>query len=825
MKRKESRKPAAAAASSSPSLHALESSSTFIEVSSLRSDRSLQWAVGLLLLAGVLSYFNSMWGVFVFDDTAEVAKNISIRTLWPPSVSMLNEGGRLPARPIPYFTFAINYALHGKQLAGYHLVNLVIHLANGLMLLGLVRRTLLASQHRFFAQAGVALFLATTIATLWTIHPITTQSVTYVYQRMESLMALCYLATLYCFIRAQQNTDQSRAWLLMSIAVCSIGMACKEVMVSAPIAVLLYDWVYGQRSVTKIAQQRSWYYASLFCTWGILGVVIWLQKSKYSEFSVERFTSPVDYALTQPAAIWLYIRLTLLPLWQCIDYGWKPSQSVAEIAPPLIALLALIVVTLVMLARAPRFGYAMAMFFLILGITSSIVPVADYVNEHRAYLAAAMVIAAVVLAVAWCVHKIAERTSVSIDSLKWPAVAVVVLLATTLGTLTHLRNTRYYSYEAMWSDCVEKAPWNLRAQRGLIVYLATTGEAKRAVALCEKMLAERPDEPERHISLAVALHLDKQHEEAAKHARIATAKSPDSDDAYYVLGLTLDGLGDRAGAIDAFRLALEIFPEFYDVNHSLGKLLVLDGKQQEGKVYLEKAVKLNPLGDDAMQDLAVTYDMLDEPQLAAAMFAKSLAMNPKNRAARDSYALLLQRLGDYQAAAEQYLLLIEEDPTDVSPRVSLAICWASLNKFSDARALLEQSERIDPTNADVQANLARVLQALGSDAQAEQHFRRALQLRPTWLEVGVSYAQMLLMSSNPAVRKPQEALKIARNATLASESKDLPSLMLLAAAANTTGHSAEARTALAQAKQLAQSRGDRQVLSQIATIESQLEMP
>ena len=192
----------------------------------------------------MLAYSNSFCGVFVFDDRLEIVKNPALERLWPPGGAMFG-GQTMPARPLPYYTFAINYALHGTKVWGYHAVNLAIHLAAGLVLFGIVRRTLrMPRVPSRYAAAADGLALAA--ALLWVVHPLQTESVTYIYQRMESLMGLFYLLTLYCFLHSAASP---RPWLWLGAAVlcCAAGMDSKEVMVTAPLLVLWYDRVFVAR--------------------------------------------------------------------------------------------------------------------------------------------------------------------------------------------------------------------------------------------------------------------------------------------------------------------------------------------------------------------------------------------------------------------------------------------------------------------------------------------------------------------------------------------------------------------------------------------------
>jgi hypothetical protein len=132
-------------------------------------------AATLLIGAGTLAYANSFSGVFVFDDRLEIVKNPALEQLWPPGRAMLG-GKTMPARPLPYYTFALNYALHSTSLWGYHAVNLAIHLAAGLVLFGLIRRTLAMPRvpPRYQTAADG---LALAAALLWLVHPLQTESV------------------------------------------------------------------------------------------------------------------------------------------------------------------------------------------------------------------------------------------------------------------------------------------------------------------------------------------------------------------------------------------------------------------------------------------------------------------------------------------------------------------------------------------------------------------------------------------------------------------------------------------------------------------------
>ena len=151
-------------------------------------------ATAVIAIAAVAVYANGLGGPFVFDDNSDIVENTSIRHLWPPWRAVVAHAkGKtyLCTRPVANLSFALDYALGGLHTLPYHLTNVAVHLAAGLLLFGIVRRTLLLPrlQERFGPAATP---LALTAALLWTVHPLNTQAVTYVVQRYESLMGMFY---------------------------------------------------------------------------------------------------------------------------------------------------------------------------------------------------------------------------------------------------------------------------------------------------------------------------------------------------------------------------------------------------------------------------------------------------------------------------------------------------------------------------------------------------------------------------------------------------------------------------------------------------------
>ncbi len=296
-------------------------------------------AVAAIAGAALAAYANTFGVPFVFDDPPSILDNPGIRHLWPiwDAFRPQAPASTVDGRPLANFTLAVNYAISGTDVWSYHALNLLIHICAGLTLFGVVRRTLLLAWRKGQSAKGIsssqsstgpvtapfrplaltsyplalglgnATFLAFAIALLWTLHPLQTEAVTYVVQRVESLMGLFYLLTLYCFIRGAegttgpQTTDHEtkgpkdektkgpfrtgvpwslgplvpwsfgpQVWHFLSVACCFLGMATKEVMVTAPAMVFLYDRTFLAGTFREAWRRRWKLHLALASTWLLL---------------------------------------------------------------------------------------------------------------------------------------------------------------------------------------------------------------------------------------------------------------------------------------------------------------------------------------------------------------------------------------------------------------------------------------------------------------------------------------------------------------------------------------------------------------------------
>jgi len=469
----------------------------------------------------VLAYAGSLSGVFLLDDFRWIVRN--------PDIGSLRSALASADRPLLACTFWFNHAVNGLRPAGYHAVNLAIHVGACLVGYGVLRRVLcLAWPSRMGPET--ARWTALAVILLWGVHPLNTSAVTYIVQRGESLMGLFYLLTLYAALRANaecgmrnaecretgrpesrhhvaetsatsENTSSgisnsafriphSAFWAALAVATCAMGMATKQVMVTAPLAVLMVDAVLVSRSPRVALRRRGTFYAGLAASWALLGVLVVL-KGRGEPLGVFAWggVGAVRCLLTEAAVIVHYLRLSVWPHPLCLDYCWHAAESLAEVWPAVCLVCGLVIGTVMLLIRRRPVGLAGGWFFLVLLPTCVLVAWPDFAFEHRMYLP---LIAVICLPVVGLVA-LGDRVRPVLR------VMLVIAAAAALGCATWRRNSDYSSETVMWQDVVRQRPDNLRARNDLAAALSEEGRIADAAAEYREVLARIPSNEVRRL--------------------------------------------------------------------------------------------------------------------------------------------------------------------------------------------------------------------------------------------------------------------------------------------------------------------------------------
>jgi tetratricopeptide (TPR) repeat protein len=759
----------------------------------------------VIAFAALAVYHNSFSGSFVFDDALSITDNQTIRHLWPiwrvlspPSGSAQTVSGR----PMVNLSLAVNYAFGGTAVWGYHALNLGIHILAGLTLFGVVRRTLLQSSLRGrFGRA--ALPLALTAAVIWTIHPLQTESVTYVVQRAESLMGLFYLLTVYCFIRGAESRAPG-IWYTLSVATCLLGMASKEVMVSAPLMVLLYDRTFVGGSLRKAWERRRRLYIGLAGTWLLLGCLVVGTHNRNGTAGFGTGVAWWAYALTQFRAIVLYLKLSIWPHPLVFYYGVYPVEHIAEVALDGLIVLVLMGGTLIGLRRWPAIGFVGCWFFGILALTSSVLPVPlQPIAEHRMYLPLAAVVTLVVMGIYTLIG--------------WRSVVVCLAAAVGLGGLTVQRNEDYRSEQAIWSDTVAKCPGNPWAHSHLGEALASQGKVAEAIQQYKEAVRLKPNYEEAYNNLGMALASQGKVSEAIQQYEAAVRMNPNYATAHNNLGLALADEGKVAEAIQQYEAALRlrIKPDSATVHNNLGLALASQGKIAEAIAEYTEALRVNPELAEVHSNLGLA--LADEGQVAEAIqqYDEALRINPELAQAHSSLGLALADQGRVAEAFEQFEQALRIKPDSAETHDNFGIALARQGRMPEAIEQFEQVLRIKPDSAPTHHNLANALLLQGKVSEAIVQYREALRLRPDLSPALYKLAWILATDGNANVRNGAEAVTLAERLCAITGSQDAEDLGVLAAAYAEAGRFSDATKVAQKAVELASGAGQQELAQQI----------
>ena len=631
---------------------------------------SLNWAslvAGFVLVALIaLAYSNTLQAPLIFDDIPSITLNESIKHL-ATAFSPPRHGETVTGRPLLNASFAFNQALTGSSAVGYHVTNILIHTLAALTLWGVVRRTLVLPlfQNRYSNSANTIAWFATA---LWALHPLQTESITYIVQRAESLVGLFYLLTIYAFIRSNGNAAW-RGWSWLTWIACLAGMGSKEVMATAPLILLLYDRTFLSGTFRKSIKKNHRLYTALGATWLLLGYLVATNSARGNTVGFNGDVNGWSYLCTQSYAVVHYLILSIYPIGLTLDYGVLIVRDLWILVPCGATVMLLIAATGFLLVRRPMAGFFGAWFFIILAPTSSIIPViTQTVAEHRMYLSSAAITTAVVFFL-WQVGG-KYRTS------------LLVFLILAVGFLTWQRNQDYRSPVSIWEDTVAKRPGNPRALNNLGMIYGELNRFHEAIKLFSEVLKVDPKSTETNYNLASALAHVGREEEAIPYYQASIAAKSDNAQALANYGAALQRLKRFDDAIAQYAAALRVDPSLAEAHHNLGLALQIRGQSEESLLHLREAVRLAPTDTGYLQVLV--RSLSENGHSAEAIPACEDLVQLKPTA--DNYTflgVLYARGGRLEKASNAFRAAVKIDPSNTEAN----------ENFAKANALLERARK------------------------------------------------------------------------------------------------------------------------------------
>jgi tetratricopeptide (TPR) repeat protein len=651
-------------------------------------------AVVLIVAVVGSGYGNSLHGEFHLDDQNFTSdRTLHLRELSPASLIKAAWHGR----PVASVTFALNYYWGEHRVLGYHVVNVAIHAATALafyaFLLLLFRLPCARDTVRELRAP-----LALGAALLWASHPVQTQAVTYIVQRMTSLAALFYLLALIAYLRGRETSGRARVfWWLGAAASGALALGSKEIAATLPFALLLIEW--GLFDTDRRSARRLMATGLLLIP--IIGVAVlvvhdqtgasfWKQLTTHRS-TIQHF-SVTEHLLTEGRVIVHYLTLLVWPHPSRLTFDYDFSISRGLFDPPTTGLswfliLGAIAGGFALRRRAPLAAFAVLWFFLQLAIESSVIPI-DLVFEHRLYLPSMGPAILAALAGAWAWRRWA-------DSRRQFAPVVAAAVIVTVWTGWTIQRNRVWATEfSLWTDTVAKAPSNPRAMSSLAVAYRDLGELDRAVALLQE----------------------------------ATRANPGFHHGFGQLGVALLDRGDLEPALEAFQRAHALDPTDAQDTYHLGVVYQKLGRPDDAERAYKDTIRLKPEDAEAHNNLGAVYQEKGRWDDALAEYQTAARLDPALPQAHYGMGRVFEHQGRAADAIRAYQATIRHNPRHVDAHIALAGLYLARGDKAEAIDTFEAALRLAPDVPQGHYQVARLLDEAGRLPEALAHYRHFVEL-------------------------------------------------------------------------------------------------
>lgn len=649
------------------------------------------WMSGVLILAlliaGILVYSNTFHSSFVFDDINFITKNDPHVHMTEFSWEGIKEAafkGQPRRRYLPNISFAINYYFGQENTFGYHLVNLAIHLLTGTFLYLLFCATFSVNNRQdenYLYRADTALSVSPAVIAffavlIWLVHPVQTNAVTYICQRMASIVAMFYVMAMFFYVMGRLFWQDDRRKIAVIFSICCIffgfcALASKENAGALPFFILLYEWFFFQ----NLKDFRS--YKTL--PWIIVGLVAFAGIAIYflgddpfgrilSGYKHRDFTLP-QRVMTEWRVVVYYLGLIFLPFsWRLIlDHDYPLSYSFVEPVTTFFSMgviIGLAVLAFYMIKKERLLAFCILWFLGNLIIESSIFGI-EIIYEHRLYLPSMFIYLMIMIVV------------FRVFNTKWAA-AGVVTLAVVLGVFAHQRNTIWESDITFWTDNAKKSPAKARPFQNLAYSYQINKQFDKALVYYQKSVEIKP------------------------HPVV-----------FFNMGLAFSKEGYYCESVDAYSKALKLNYNTSQLHANFAVAMSNIGEFQTAIRHFKQSASMDPNDSTVRRNMASMQAYLRKCGNPLDCVRRRISQKPDNPALYFKLGMLYEKQANQQKAINAYekvLEMVGESARKVSLLTlnRLSHVYSAKKEFDHAIDLLNKSIRLSPDNPHFYYQLAAV---------------------------------------------------------------------------------------------------------------------
>ncbi len=674
----------------------------------------------IICILGIIIYSNSFDCSLHFDDFDSIRDNTAIRdarnvkAVW----NFINR------RFVTYYTFALNYHFHKLEVFGYHIVNVVIHIAASFMVWWLVMLTLSTPTMRKKDISKYKGLIALGCGLLFVSHPVQTQAVTYIVQRLASLSTLFYLASLCFYSKARQTKKKFAAILLFaSLAVTALlGIFTKEIVITLPFSILLYEIYFlkaeDKSITTRLKNKKFWLFLIPFVLFILIIPYLLSFELSYllSEVSSQRHLDPplttAVYFMTQFRVVATYIRLLFIPVNQNVDYDFPASQSFFELYTFLgfLFLAAIFFTAIRIFSRYRLASFGILWFFLTLSV-EAIKPLGNVIFEHRLYLP---MFGFSLFFVSMLFYILGSRYTKAI-------VIITIAVVCWNSCLTYRRNRVWKDDISLWSDVIQKSPNKARPYNNLGRAYHQKGNLIEAKKHYLTALRINPFYPEAYNNLGNVLSEEGKLDEAKEQYTRALQLNSIYTKALNNLGSVFFKEEKFDQAKKQYLEAIRFDPNQAESHNNLGLIFLQERNLNAAEKKFREALRINSNYTKAHINLGDTFFLRRNFDEAIREYSRALQIEPDIADAHKKLGRAYFLKGDIDSSAEHFKRALSLH-SDYETHFFLSIILIEQKKIDEAFKHLLETVRLNPDHIEAHRELFEYYQSREKIKEAQAHF-------------------------------------------------------------------------------------------------------
>jgi protein O-mannosyl-transferase len=615
-----------------------------------------KYAILLIAVIGIIAYINSFNNDFQFDDGYHIVDGSKIKNI--DNVLTASHWKAIGNRPLAFFTLAVNYKLNQLDVTGYHVVNLLFHILAGFMAFLLTFEILSLPVFRKNKTINdFKVFIALFTAFIFIAHPIQTQAVTYIIQRMTVMAGLFYMWAVLLYVRGRNahlkkpavKNWKPYAYYAGAFFAGFLGIISKQNAVTFPLAFILVETLFIRNDQMKIDRKFLTVFSSIIGIFVLLGLIFYGLPMEYNKISRS------EYLLTQFRVIVKYWQLLFLPVNQHLDYYWPISVSLWSVKELLSFLFLLITIGLAVWFYRKNWliaSFGIFWFYLALSIESSIIPIRDVIFEHRLYLA--------VFGFGFAISYYAFYFLGSKKE-KYAIIALSLLTLVYAGASIN-RNSVWKNAYTLWSDSTEKDPKRERSWYWLASYYIKEKDNENARKCYDTSIKCNPAFPLAYNGRA---NMEKDNGDlkgAILDYDKAISLDPKYITAYYNRGIAYAALNKLEEAIKDYDRSIKLGNTTSAVYYNRGNAKRREKDNNGALEDYNTALKIDPGYPLAYFNRGLTKAQMENHEEAIKDIDIAIKIDAKNHLFYNGKGVSLLRLNKYQEAVKNFDLCIKLKP-------------------------------------------------------------------------------------------------------------------------------------------------------------------